>query len=201
MTKTCTSCGKDFPASTEYFYKEKAGKFGLRSKCKQCMNISTVKNKREKSDYYNQKARERRAANPEKYRERDRKYNQTPKRKAYARQHAIDNRDRKNQTRNEWLHRTGNIKIYNHNRRAALLAGGTYTQEEWEDLVAFWENKCIKCGIVLPTNKMTPDHVIPLKLGGLNIIDNIQPMCKSCNCSKQKKTTDYRVCEIKAEKV
>ena len=35
-TKVCTKCGNELPATTEYFYKNKLGKFGLKSTCKQC---------------------------------------------------------------------------------------------------------------------------------------------------------------------
>ena len=34
--KTCTKCGKTLPATTEYFHKDKKGKYGLVSKCKRC---------------------------------------------------------------------------------------------------------------------------------------------------------------------
>ena len=34
--KTCTKCGETLPATTEYFYKHKNGKYGLESICKKC---------------------------------------------------------------------------------------------------------------------------------------------------------------------
>lgn len=36
--KTCTKCGRELPATTEYFYKEKSGKYGLNGRCKECKN-------------------------------------------------------------------------------------------------------------------------------------------------------------------
>jgi len=36
ITKTCTVCHKELPATLEYFFKERRGKYGLRSKCKVC---------------------------------------------------------------------------------------------------------------------------------------------------------------------
>jgi hypothetical protein len=36
MVKTCTSCHKELAATTENFYLEPRGKFGLFSKCKKC---------------------------------------------------------------------------------------------------------------------------------------------------------------------
>ena len=35
--KTCTKCGETLPATTEYFYKAKSGKYGLKSECKKCI--------------------------------------------------------------------------------------------------------------------------------------------------------------------
>ena len=35
--KRCTKCGETLPATTEYFYKAKNGKYGLRGECKKCL--------------------------------------------------------------------------------------------------------------------------------------------------------------------
>ncbi len=67
-----------------------------------------------------------------------------------------------------------------------------FTWEEWNDLYNEFDGRCVKCGAYLPIEKMTDDHIVPVSAGGLNTIDNIQPMCLSCNCSKGCKTIDYR---------
>ena len=38
QTKCCTKCKTVFPATTEYFYKNSSGKFGLTPRCKSCVN-------------------------------------------------------------------------------------------------------------------------------------------------------------------
>ena len=38
ITQVCTKCGKKFPATVEYFHKNKSGKYGLKSECKECNN-------------------------------------------------------------------------------------------------------------------------------------------------------------------
>jgi 5-methylcytosine-specific restriction endonuclease McrA len=101
------------------------------------------------------------------------------------------NRDRYNGLIRAW--RTANYDpaqnaAAGNRRRAMLKAGGTFTKDEWLDLCARYDYKCASCG----KEEQTVDHIIPLSVGGLNIIDNIQPLCKSCNCSKGAKTIDYR---------
>jgi hypothetical protein len=35
IKKQCSKCEKELPATTEFFHKNKNGKFGLRSECKE----------------------------------------------------------------------------------------------------------------------------------------------------------------------
>lgn len=76
-------------------------------------------------------------------------------------------------------------------RRRALEndSPGSFTEEEWESLCEQYDNRCVSCGKRKPLHQ---DHVVPLSKGGTNYIDNIQPLCKSCNSKKGTKDTDYR---------
>ena len=38
ITKVCTTCGRTFPATEEYFYRHKGGKYGLKPECRECHN-------------------------------------------------------------------------------------------------------------------------------------------------------------------
>jgi 5-methylcytosine-specific restriction endonuclease McrA len=67
--------------------------------------------------------------------------------------------------------------------------GGEYTLQEWQALCAWFDYKCLKCG---QAKALTVDHVLPISKGGLNVIENLQPLCKSCNCSKHVNICDYR---------
>jgi len=42
-SKICNKCGKEFPATTEYFSKKNGGKFGVMAVCKKCDVIRTSK--------------------------------------------------------------------------------------------------------------------------------------------------------------
>ena len=68
-------------------------------------------------------------------------------------------------------------------------AKGSYTAKEFAILCEVYGNCCLACGSI---ERLTADHIIPLVKGGSNYIDNIQPLCHSCNCSKRDKTIDYR---------
>lgn len=79
------------------------------------------------------------------------------------------------------------------NRRALKKgSGGTITKTEWIWLKEYYNYTCLCCGRKEPEIKLTLDHVIPLKLGGENVIKNAQPLCGKCNCKKHAKHIDYR---------
>lgn len=75
-------------------------------------------------------------------------------------------------------------------RAGRRQAKGFFTDMEWLSLCAQCNYKCLCCGL---EKELEKDHVIPLSKGGRDTIDNIQPLCKSCNCKKGTKSTDYRV--------
>jgi 5-methylcytosine-specific restriction endonuclease McrA len=49
--------------------------------------------------------------------------------------------------------------------------------------------QCLCCG---STKQISLDHVVSVKNGGENSIENLQPLCKSCNSTKGFRTIDYR---------
>jgi 5-methylcytosine-specific restriction endonuclease McrA len=95
------------------------------------------------------------------------------------------------------------VKASFHRRRMLEAnADGNFTGEELKDLLTFYGYRCLCCGQKEgdfsnrdgSLIKITADHVIPLSLGGSNSIDNIQPLCFSCNCRKNNlHATDYRL--------
>jgi 5-methylcytosine-specific restriction endonuclease McrA len=121
--------------------------------------------------------RRRYALSPEKHSERARIYRVTRRHwlRQYARKYYRQNRD-------YW-------KAKNHQRKALLKGGGEYSPTEWRRLCDWFGGICLACG---ERSELTVDHVIPISKGGSNTIDNLQPLCGTCNNTKKTKTIDYR---------
>lgn len=137
--------------------------------------------KKEHREELNAKAKERRDKNLEHYREIGRKSRDkhSEERNAYQREYSKANRDK--------------LTLYTNNRRARkLFAKGSHTNEEWQELKAYYNFQCLCCKKQEPEIKLTRDHIRPLILGGSDSIDNIQPLCARCNSKKSLRTIDYR---------
>jgi 5-methylcytosine-specific restriction endonuclease McrA len=79
-----------------------------------------------------------------------------------------------------------------HRYRARLIsAEGNFSIEEFDKLREEAGYECVYCGRSEgEIGKLVADHAIPLSRGGSNFIDNIVPICLSCNSSKGDKTIE-----------
>ncbi len=114
------------------------------------------------------------------------------KRAATAKRWMEENKRRISELSARWYRNNKDrAKARAHRRRSAIKAvGGSFTAQEFRALCDRYENKCLCCGKV---GDLTPDHVVPICKSGSNSIENIQPLCLSCNLRKARKTIDYRV--------
>lgn len=188
VQKTCKECGEIKPVSEFYCNSNSSG---YRPRCKACYQLDSSRRRKERGYKTSPEARDRARRGWE---ERNPEW-----RKEYQLRYQRENRDRLNARRRaNYANDPSMVKRYVHKRRA-LLAGaeGSFTSDEWNALVESCEGRCLACG---SDENLTPDHVVPLSKGGSNWIENIQPLCRSCNAKKHVETTDYRandVCEIK----
>ena len=74
-------------------------------------------------------------------------------------------------------------------RNTERANGGSYTAEEWNTMCLLVGGRCVACGQIA---KLEVDHIVPVSMGGGNDIDNIQPLCRSCNAVKRTDVEDFR---------
>lgn len=189
--KECSKCKNSFPFS--FFYKDAQKKDGLCSVCKNC-------SKQEKKKYYED--------NIEKIREKNKLWvknnlekvkriasnwrkNNIEKAREIERKSKEKNKNKAKESYRKWeKSHPDSVKARYNNRRARKAGnGGSFSSQEWNDLCRKYDNKCVCCK---EEKKLCADHIIPLFLGGTSNIENIQPLCKSCNSRKSTKIIDYR---------
>jgi 5-methylcytosine-specific restriction endonuclease McrA len=88
----------------------------------------------------------------------------------------------KRQSYLKWLNR-----LKNRPRKEACIF--TNKPEVKEEIFRLYGEKCLACGSI---KNIALDHIKPVSKGGENKIENLQPLCKSCNSKKGSKTIDYR---------
>ena len=91
-----------------------------------------------------------------------------------------------------------NTKLLQRARRTRKRnAKGSHTLAEWLNLKAQYNWTCLCCHKKEPFLgqkyiNLTEDHIIPLIKGGSNNIENIQPLCQSCNSKKHSEIINYK---------
>jgi 5-methylcytosine-specific restriction endonuclease McrA len=196
--KRCNVCG-ELKLLSE-FHKHKLMKDGCANDCKDCS--------RRRASEWRIKNPERASARKKSWGERNKEWvaakkrewerNNREKKNRRQRERRLADIDeaRKKQTalRQAWRKKHPEKDAeYTHNRRFLVLGnGGNIAAQEWKALKEFYNHTCLCFGKQEPEIKLTLDHVTPLILGGTNTIDNVQPLCQSCNSRKSRKIIDYR---------
>ena len=69
--------------------------------------------------------------------------------------------------------------------------GGAHSKEDFEKLKREYNFTCPSCKKAEPEILLEHDHITPLSKGGNSNIENIQPLCGTCNRKKRVKTVRY----------
>lgn len=165
--KPCIIC--KVPKELGEFYAHPLTSDGRMGKCKECHKENIRKNRELNKAHYLEYDKQR-------YKEQGHRYvNVEPQ--EYQRKWRAENRDK--------------VRQHKHKRRILIeQSGAHYTAEEFLELCETFDNVCLCCGA--DDKPLTVDHVVPVSRGGSNNIENIQPLCRSCNSSKGVKEIDYR---------
>jgi 5-methylcytosine-specific restriction endonuclease McrA len=177
--KACTKCRKWYPMNGYYVAKKEHD--GRQDWCKACHS--------DHNKAYRLANLEESRAQQKRSREKD-----PVKTAEYFRKWKEANPERLSHIRRRWRDKHRELYYYTQSVRNSYKQGrkpklGQVSFNEWIELCAHYDNRCLKCGERKP---LTLDHVIPLSKGGTNTIDNCQPLCKSCNSGKKDRQGDYR---------
>ena len=205
QTKICTKCHME-KELTE-FYKNKAGKYGVKATCKSCDKLYCQENAEyiaERTKQYCNDNREYISKRMKKWKEDNQEYlaiymqqwrkDNAVDHKKYDKQYREENKEQIAMRMKQWAQTPKGkaaIKAAKHNRRAAKLsAKGNHTSAEILGLFELQSGVCPYCKVKLHKTKRNSfhvDHILPLSKGGSNDISNIQLLCPKCNMSKHDK--------------
>lgn len=68
-------------------------------------------------------------------------------------------------------------------------AGGRVSVQDWLAVLEAYGHRCAWCA---SPGKLEMDHIWPVSLGGATTLQNVQPLCRSCNSSKGACVLGYR---------
>lgn len=206
ITKKCAWCGRELPATLEYFWKQTTHADGLKSRCIEChggqfrIGGTSAKNgqrgvpdgmrrcaicgeiKPKTEEYFHVGERNNRGYTFMQWTSYCR-----PCASKKSKELIYANYDRYAQKRREWATKNREaLNAYSRERRAHAVAnGGKLAGDQWEEAKEFFGGCCAYCG--KETKELTRDHFIPITKGGQWDATNIIPACKPCNSSKNNK--------------
>ena len=198
--KKCTECGRWLVASTVNFHKQKTGKYGLRSGCKECIKQYYEANKDKILEQIKQHGKQYYEANRDKVLEQHKKYRETNRDKVleHQRQYYKANKGKllerhKRYNKEYYQSPQGQVVKFNGDQRRRIKEerqGDGITKDQWLEMMNFFDFRCAYSGEILSKKTRSIDHVVPLNSNGDNMIWNCVPMLRNLNSSKRDKNME-----------
>ncbi len=92
-----------------------------------------------------------------------------------------------------------------HNRRARKNnITHDFTKKEWESKLASTNGICSICEKNVGIDNLTLDHILPISkvpIGAVYTIDDVQPLCSTCNARKSARIISNSILKIKPKKI
>jgi len=177
----CTRCDVEKGEGEFHRSYSHAASHGRRMPCKECQRHSRAVIQARYYANNRDAVNERRVASPPEV-----------ERKRSARRYASDPVYRSRMRDSAKKHALEHPEYYREasKRRRALKfsplpAKGALTQEAWNAIVWAFNETCAYCECVV---ELTQDHIIPLSRGGLHVVLNVVPACRTCNSKKYNRT-------------
>ena len=213
-TKKCTKCNRVLLACKKNFAKQKTGKYGFKSQCKECRNKYSKEWRENNPEYMKEYNKEYYENNPEyfkqyyteHYKDNSEYFKQYSKQyykenkerhNEYMKQYYNDNKEHYKEHHKQWnkdnpeyfkQYYKDNPEVFfnyrNKRRSREENQGRGITKEQWLDMMNFFEWRCAYSGETLSEETRSIDHIIPLAKEGLNEPWNCVPMVKYYNISK-----------------
>lgn len=78
-------------------------------------------------------------------------------------------------------------------RAKRMRASGMLTKDGWKSILEEHDYACVICGT---KDNIVIDHIVPLSKGGTNTLDNVQPLCISCNSVKGNRPMEFATTRV-----
>lgn len=189
--KRCTKCARTL--SVAMFHRDRNTGDGLKPQCVECRAEHKRRYREANKEKLAKQERRYREDNKGKVADSQRRYYEANRCKLseWHRRYREENECKLAEWRRRYRRENPDISRAHHrNRRALKIAnGGRVSASEWQSVLARFDGQCAKCGA---NEDIHMDHVVPLSKGGSHSVDNIQPLCATCNMRKHTKVEDYR---------
>jgi len=154
MVKKCTKCKKEFPATTEWFYKKERGKYGLDGQCKLCICARTKEYRDNNNELIKKHKKEIYHNNRENDLQRSKYYRENNKKKVaqHAREYRQENKEVIAQRKRQYYENNKDkilqrCKLYRNNKEKNLQYNREWVKKRCRIDLMFKLNRVVSSAI------------------------------------------------------